>query len=92
MIRGRHRILPAAIDRAVLVPGEELMEKLDNEYGRGNLDRDTWEEQERQVRNEESGRRAEQEPGEDEGEDGRQSGSSKQLVDHDDRDGARQRK
>ncbi|KAK3178837.1 hypothetical protein OEA41_000974 [Lepraria neglecta] len=32
MIRGRHRGLPMAIDRAVLLPGQELMEKMDREY------------------------------------------------------------
>ena len=31
MLRGRHRILPMAIDRAVLLPGQELMERLDRE-------------------------------------------------------------
>ncbi len=29
MLRGRHRGLPMAIDRAVLLPGQELMERLD---------------------------------------------------------------
>ena len=37
MLRGRHRILPMAIDRAVLLPGQELMEKLDKESS-GTLD------------------------------------------------------
>jgi hypothetical protein len=32
MLRGRHRILPAAVDRAVLVPGQGLMERLDREF------------------------------------------------------------
>ena len=31
MIRGRHRGLPYAIDRAVMLPGEELMERMDEE-------------------------------------------------------------
>lgn len=31
MIRGRHRGLPYAIDRAVLLPGEDLMERMDQE-------------------------------------------------------------
>ena len=31
MLRGRHRILLAAVDRAVLVPGQGLMEQLDRE-------------------------------------------------------------
>ncbi|KAI5203442.1 hypothetical protein E4T38_05078 [Aureobasidium subglaciale] len=36
MICGRHRGLPYAVDRAVLLPGEELMEKMDTEVdGRG---------------------------------------------------------
>jgi Cation transport protein len=36
MIRGRHRGLPLAIDRSILLPGEDLMHKMDrdyNEYG-----------------------------------------------------------
>ncbi|KAF2441182.1 potassium transport protein-like protein 1 [Karstenula rhodostoma CBS 690.94] len=35
MIRARHRGLPLAIDRSILLPGEELMKKLDLEYGGG---------------------------------------------------------
>lgn len=34
MLRGRHRGLPMAIDRAVLLPGQELMETMDREYNR----------------------------------------------------------
>ena len=34
MVRGRHRGLPMAIDRAVLLPGEELMLRMDGERGR----------------------------------------------------------
>lgn len=33
MVRGRHRGLPLAIDRSILLPGEELMQRLDAEYG-----------------------------------------------------------
>ncbi|KAH6639159.1 potassium transport protein-like protein 1 [Boeremia exigua] len=33
MVRGRHRGLPLAIDRSILLPGEELMQRLDSEYG-----------------------------------------------------------
>ena len=32
MFRGRHRGLPMAIDRAVLLPGQELMERMDREF------------------------------------------------------------
>jgi hypothetical protein len=32
MIRGRHRGLPLAIDRSILVPGEDLLHKMDEEY------------------------------------------------------------
>ncbi|OAG00389.1 TrkH-domain-containing protein [Paraphaeosphaeria sporulosa] len=35
MVRGRHRGLPLAIDRSILLPGEELMKRLDLEYGGG---------------------------------------------------------
>lgn len=33
MLRGRHRGLPLAIDRSILLPGEELMHRMDREYG-----------------------------------------------------------
>ncbi|KAF2135683.1 uncharacterized protein K452DRAFT_166316 [Aplosporella prunicola CBS 121167] len=33
MLRGRHRGLPLAIDRSILLPGEDLMHRLDREYG-----------------------------------------------------------
>jgi Trk-type K+ transport system membrane component len=32
MVRGRHRGLPLAIDRSILLPGEELVQRLDQEY------------------------------------------------------------
>lgn len=32
MVRGRHRGLPLAIDRSILLPGEELMQRMDAEY------------------------------------------------------------
>jgi Trk-type K+ transport system membrane component len=32
MVRGRHRGLPLAIDRSILLPGEELMNRMDKEY------------------------------------------------------------
>jgi hypothetical protein len=32
MVRGRHRGLPLAIDRSILLPGEELMRRMDAEY------------------------------------------------------------
>jgi potassium uptake Trk family protein len=39
MIRGRHRGLPLAIDRSILLPGEDLMHKMDREYNEyGELD------------------------------------------------------
>jgi len=58
MIRGRHRSLPYAIDRAVLLPGQELMDKMDheiNERGRGSH----YREEEKEVRREEQGAQAE---------------------------------
>ena len=63
MIRGRHRGLPYAIDRAVLLPGEELMEKMDKEVnGRGRDKEDAhWQEEEQRVRREEEGSQAEHE-------------------------------
>ena len=60
MLRGRHRILPMAIDRAVLLPGEGLMEKLDKEEnGRGGFIREERESLKRRVRAQEQGGQAE---------------------------------
>ncbi|GME24217.1 Cation transporter [Neofusicoccum parvum] len=55
MLRGRHRGLPLAIDRSILLPGEELMHRMDDEYGEFGR----WSsEEERAVRHdEESGKR-----------------------------------
>jgi hypothetical protein len=32
MLRGRHRGLPLAIDRSILLPGEDLMHQMDRDY------------------------------------------------------------
>jgi hypothetical protein len=61
MLRGRHRILPMAIDRAVLIPGQKLMKKLDHEYN--GLDDCTWEEEENLIRQYEEGSQAEKPEG-----------------------------
>ncbi|KAK3719147.1 hypothetical protein LTR37_004711 [Vermiconidia calcicola] len=57
MLRGRHRILPMAVDRAVLIPGQELMEKLDKEYA--TADEHRWKEVEHRIREDERGAQAE---------------------------------
>lgn len=67
MLRGRHRILPLAVDRAVLVPGHELMERLDEDMllkreTRGNV----WKKYEAEIRREEEGEQAESGGGQDE--------------------------
>ena len=53
MIRGRHRGLPYAIDRAVLLPGEELMEKMDMEVNQRGARK--WKEKEERFKREEEG-------------------------------------
>ena len=51
MIRGRHRGLPLAIDRSILLPGEELMHRIDKEYNeKGKCDPDEAEELEQDIR------------------------------------------
>lgn len=61
MLRGRHRILPMAIDRAVLVPGQELMQQLDREYsGNGSGERN-WRDVEERIFEEERGGQVEEE-------------------------------
>ncbi|CAD6573172.1 MAG: hypothetical protein ASARMPRED_005922 [Alectoria sarmentosa] len=61
---GRHRGLPMAIDRAVLLPGQELMERLDKEYNHPSHGKHRAEEEE-EVRREETGSQAESKKGQD---------------------------
>lgn len=63
MLRGRHRILPLAIDRAVLVPGQELMERLDKEESTGHHSEADWERFEGEILRAESGVQAESKEG-----------------------------
>ena len=57
MLRGRHRILPMAVDRAVLLPGHELMERLDGEvHGAKGSE---WREVKGRIREDERGAQAE---------------------------------
>ncbi|EME42197.1 hypothetical protein DOTSEDRAFT_175094 [Dothistroma septosporum NZE10] len=58
MIRGRHRILPLAVDRAVLLPGQDLMDRLDREVEGPNGRR--RHEIEARIREDEGGEQAEQ--------------------------------
>ena len=69
MLRGRHRGLPMAIDRAVLLPGQELMERMDKEYN-GTVDKRDRAEEEEQIRKMQTGSQVEkidegQDPGQD---------------------------
>ena len=66
MLRGRHRILPAAVDRAVLVPGQGLMERLDRELTAvraGGAGMVVSEKDEERIREMERGEQAEMEEG-----------------------------
>lgn len=56
MLRGRHRVLPMAIDRAVLLPGQELMEKLDREFSGSAKE---WRDVEERILEEERGEQVE---------------------------------
>lgn len=58
MVRGRHRILPLAIDRAVLLPGQGLMERLDRETNFTGVARGRADEGEQAAREREQGKRA----------------------------------
>ena len=57
MLRGRHRILPMAVDRAILLPGQELMEKLDKQSMKSSSQQ--WQKIEQRIREEERGSQAE---------------------------------
>ncbi|KAL8831189.1 MAG: hypothetical protein Q9191_001001 [Dirinaria sp. TL-2023a] len=59
MIRGRHRGLPMAIDRAVLLPGQELMQRMDKEYNGKDTSQQRLREGEEKVRQEEGGSQVE---------------------------------
>ncbi|PSK50311.1 Potassium transport protein 1 [Elsinoe australis] len=78
MLRGRHRGLPYAIDRAVLLPGEELMERMDKEVnmtGRGS----TYQAEEKEVRKEERGGQAERDDGSGKAQDPQQDDRKKET-------------
>jgi potassium uptake Trk family protein len=53
MLRGRHRGLPLAIDRSILLPGEDLMHKMDKEYNEGGIDATEEEKEYAELRKEE---------------------------------------
>ncbi|KAK5936819.1 hypothetical protein PMZ80_010938 [Knufia obscura] len=59
MLRGRHRILPMAIDRAVLLPGQGTMEELDKKFRAHAETEGEWERDEEEIREEERGSDAE---------------------------------
>lgn len=76
MLRGRHRGLPMAIDRAVLLPGQELMERMDKEYNGTGAEEHRAEEKE-EIRKEETGIQAETK---EEGQDPVESGETKEKM------------
>ncbi|KIW98805.1 uncharacterized protein Z519_00468 [Cladophialophora bantiana CBS 173.52] len=55
MLRGRHRILPMAIDRAILLPGQDIMEEMDRRVRVNEEDEARWQRDEQEVREEEQG-------------------------------------
>lgn len=55
MLRGRHRILPMAIDRAILLPGQRIMEEMDKMTRVGNETTERWRSEEEEVRRKEEG-------------------------------------
>lgn len=55
MLRGRHRVLPMAIDRAILLPGQDLMEKLDERFRSNRESGADWERNRQKIREEERG-------------------------------------
>ena len=56
MLRGRHRILPLAIDRSIILPGQSLLAELDHHYVGGVTDE---RQVERRIREVERGAQAE---------------------------------
>lgn len=73
-----------AIDRAVLLPGQELMERLDKEYKRSGDERRRAEEEE-EIRREEIGSQAE---GKEEGQDPAQDQETREKMHQDASEGA----
>lgn len=55
MLRGRHRVLPMAIDRAILLPGQDIMEELDKKFRNDSDNRGHWRRDEEEIREEERG-------------------------------------
>lgn len=65
-----------AIDRAILLPGQDLMEKLDKRFRRGTETEGDWERNREEIRDEERGSDVEHE--EDEGKKGKQMRSAEE--------------
>ena len=55
MLRGRHRVLPMAIDRAILLPGQDITEELDKKFRSDPDGRRDWRRDEEEIREEERG-------------------------------------
>lgn len=55
MLRGRHRILPMAIDRAILLPGQHIMEEMDKMWRIGHETPEEWRSEEEEIRRKEEG-------------------------------------
>ena len=60
MLRGRHRILPLAIDRAILLPGQSLMDRMDEQFRKRDLDDAEWNKGKDKIRHLMEGTHAEQ--------------------------------
>lgn len=69
-----------AIDRAVLLPGQELMQRMDHKYNGTKFDSTQREEMEEKIRREESGSQAENA---EEGQDPEQDQSTEQKMHQD---------
>ncbi|KAJ9656456.1 hypothetical protein H2198_004915 [Neophaeococcomyces mojaviensis] len=60
MLRGRHRILPMAIDRAILLPGQDVMEEADKRFRVNEETEREWDQDREDIRDDERGSDVEQ--------------------------------
>ena len=63
MLRGRHRILPMAVDRAILLPGQDIMEEMDRKSRGDSENGGERRTDEAEIRKEEEGEEVEHETG-----------------------------
>jgi len=86
VLRGRHRILPMAVDHAILLPGQDIMEESDKRFRAHKETERGWERDRDEIREDERGSDIEQEQGRSENDEERDKDAKSKRNDSTDQD------